>query len=200
MIYDRKIAYSETRLLYIGLFSRTPNNVFASNYTELLQELIDKLSEHEVYEDEIFETLFLLQGISQESLQEAKNIFSHPSYASMFDRLYKEDSLSYRCLLSILALCGAVNINIAERNADIEKEYNRVKSFLMKSREILKGQQDRFLRFHKMAIKIWMQELLVDEDETKVRRDMYISSKTLNFTNMFRKLCIEADLDSLNAS
>jgi hypothetical protein len=37
-IYDRKIAYSETRLLYIGLFSRTPNNVFATNYTRLVAQ------------------------------------------------------------------------------------------------------------------------------------------------------------------
>ena len=98
-IYDRKVAYSETRLLYIGLFSRTPNNVFASNYTELFQELIVGLYKSHVQEEEIFELLFLLQGISQESLNEAKAIFSNPSYSHFFERIYKEDSLSYKSFL-----------------------------------------------------------------------------------------------------
>jgi hypothetical protein len=34
-IYDQRVAYQETRLLYIGLFSRLPNNLYASNYTEI---------------------------------------------------------------------------------------------------------------------------------------------------------------------
>src|ERR1019366_1851928 len=34
-IYDRRVAYEETRLFYIGLFSRSPNNLFAADYTEL---------------------------------------------------------------------------------------------------------------------------------------------------------------------
>ncbi len=30
-IYSRKVTYEETRLLYIGLFSRNPNNLYAAN-------------------------------------------------------------------------------------------------------------------------------------------------------------------------
>jgi len=41
-----------------------------------------------------------------------------------------------------------------------------------------------------------MQNLLDEEDdEAKVRRDMYLSSKRMNFNSMFRKLCVEVDLD-----
>ena len=194
-IYDRKVAYSETRLLYIGLFSRTPNNVFASNYTELFQELIVGLYKSHVQEEEIFELLFLLQGISQESLNEAKAIFSNPSYSHFFERIYKEDSLSYKSFLGILALCGTVNTNIVDREADISKEIARMKKFLENASMVLKNEQERFKQFHKLSIKLWMQDLLDDDNETKVRRDMYLISKKINFNNMFRKLCIEADLD-----
>nr|WP_290224574.1 AIPR family protein [Trichocoleus desertorum] len=200
-IYDRKVAYSETRLLYIGLLSRTPNNVFASNYTELFQDLIIGLYKNGVQEEEIFELLFLLQGISQESLNESKAIFSNPSYSNFFERLYKEDSLSYRSFLSILALCGTTNTNIVERETDIAKEIARVKGFIERAGTTLKNDKDRFKQFHKLSIKLWMQDLLDDEDEAKVRRDMYLSSKKMNFNNMFRKLCIEADLgQSLQSS
>ena len=195
-IYERKVAYSETRLLYIGLFSRTPNNVFASNYTELLQDLIVALYKNQVQEEEIFELLFLLQSISQESLIESKTIFSNPSYSSFFERLYKEDSLSYRSFLTILALCGTINTSITERESDISKEVVRVRKFIDDASKALKNKQDSFKKFHKLAVKLWMQDLLDDdEDEAKVRRDMYLSSKRMNFNNMFRKLCIEADLD-----
>lgn len=66
-IYNNRVAYQETRLLYIGLFSRSPNNVFASNYTELMQDLISKLYDQSEYEEEVFETLFMLQGASQKA-------------------------------------------------------------------------------------------------------------------------------------
>jgi hypothetical protein len=194
-IYERKVAYSETRLLYIGLFSRTPNNVFASNYTELFQELIVALYKDQVEEEEIFELLFLLQSVSQESLLESQAIFSNPSYSSFFERLYKEDSLPYRSFLSILALCGSINTSITDRESDISNEVKRVKRFIDNSSAVLKNDQERFKKFHKLAVKLWMQELLGDDDETKVRRDMYVSSKRMNFSNMFRKICIEADLD-----
>ena len=195
-IYDRKVAYSETRLLYIGLLSRTPNNVFASNYTELRQDLIVGLYKNGIQEEEIFELLFLLQGISQESLYESKSIFSNTSYSSLFERIYSEDSLSYRSFLSILALCGTININIIDREADIVREISRVKGFIEHAGMALKDDKDRFKRFHKFSVKLWMQVLLdEDDDETKVRRDMYLSSKKMSFNNMFRKLCIEADLD-----
>lgn len=194
-IYDRKVAYSETRLLYIGLFSRNPNNVFSSNYTELFQELIVGLHKSQMKEEEVFELLFLLQGTSQESLLEAKSIFSNPTYSNFFERLYKEDTLSYRSFLSILALCGTINVNIAERETNTSKEVERVKKFIENASSTLKSNQERFKKFHKLAVKLWMQHLLDDDDESKVRRDMYLSSKRMSFNSMFRKLCIEADLD-----
>ncbi|KAB2932821.1 MAG: hypothetical protein F9K25_06310 [Candidatus Contendobacter sp.] len=196
-IYDSKIAYAETRLLYIGLFSRTPNNVFASNYTELLQDLVVALFSSGIQEEDVFETLFLLQGISQESLAEAQTIFSNPAYSGMFERLYRDDSLTYRCLISILAICGAINLNIAERESNTDNEVDRVKKFLYQSTSLLKNEQDKFKKFHKLSVKLWMQALLDDEDDIKVRRDMYLSSKKANFTSLYRKLCIEADLGSL---
>lgn len=194
-IYSHKIAYQETRLLYIGAFSRNPNNVFASNYTELMQDLIVRFYERSQYDDEIFDTLFLLQGASEKSLREAKEMFNNPSYAGMFERVYKEDSLSYRCFLSILALCGSVNINIADRQSDPKKEYERVVDFLFRARSLLKDSTGNFPKFHKLAVKMWMTEMLGDEDDAEIRRDMFIKSKRLNFTNMFRKICMEADLN-----
>jgi len=199
-IYDRKVAYNETRLLYIGLFSRSPNNVFAANYTELAHDLIKRLYGESSYEEDIFETLFALQDASQKSLMESKQIFNSPTYAGIFERLYDDDSLTYRCYLGILALCAAVNINIAERNPDLDAELLRTRSFLTAALSLLSGERSKYSKFYKLAVKMWMQDMLGAEDDSTMRRDMWVKSKGSNFTNMFRKLCIEGDLDAGSSS
>lgn len=71
-----------------------------------------------------------------------------------------------------------------------------MKKFIESAGMALKSKQDKFKQFHKLSVKLWMQNLLdEEEDEAKVRRDMYLSSKRMNFNSMFRKLCVEADLD-----
>jgi hypothetical protein len=197
-IYDRRVAYDETRLLYIGLFSRTPNNVFAANYTELMHDLIDRFYEEDPYGTKTFETLFALQGASQEGLREAEATFTHPEYTGMFQRFYKEDNPTYRCFVNILALCGAVDVNIADRKADGLAEYERMKGFLDGTRAILENRRERFLKCYRHAVKIWMQEMLPTDrdDDMEIRRVMGSRSRSANFTNMFRKLCMEADLDA----
>ena len=141
----------------------------------------------------------MLQGASQESLREAQEIFKDPSYDRIFDRLYKEDNLSYRCFLSILALCGAINVNIADRQSDPKKEFDRTIDFLSKARDLLKNQNSMFPKFHKFAVKIWMADNLGDEDDAEIRRDMFIRTKRFNFTNLFRKIRMEADLEMSNS-
>jgi len=195
-IYDKKVAYSETRLLYIGLFSRSPNNVFASNYTELVHPLVARLYGESSYEEEIFETLFQLQYASQQSLKETKSIFSDPIYAKLFERLYDDDSLTYRCYIGILALCGSLKVNIAERDADPDAELARTKSFLAAAKALLINEPTKFSVFYRLAVKMWMQDILGAEEDSELRRDMYWKTKASNFTNMFRKLRMEGDLEA----
>lgn len=197
-IYERKVTYDETRLLYIGLFSRNPNNVFGANYTELIQNLIANLYKDPGHEEDIFDTLFMLQAESRKALDNANKVFSDPSYSSMFGRLYKEESLVYRCFLAIVALCGVVNVNIADHNSDITLETSRVRSFLEKSREVLKSKAEIYARFYLLAVKLWMQGVMNDDDDAEVRQNMFLRSKGLNFTSLFKKIRMEADLDSFN--
>ena len=194
-IYDKKIAYSETRLLYIGLFSKSPNNVFASNYTELLYDLVTQLYGQPSYEEEVFDALFQLQYASRGALEETKSVFSNPEYATYFDRLYSDDSLAYRCYISILALCGALKTNIAERKANVVDEVKRTREFLSAARVLLSGDTPMFRSFFGISVKMWMQDMLGADEDPQVRRDMYIRTKASNFTNMYRKLLMEWDLE-----
>jgi hypothetical protein len=196
-IYDRKIIYDETRLFYIGLFSKTPNNIFASNYTELMHDLIERFYKEDSYGEKTFQTLFALQAASQEGVKSAEERFIHPQYADLFKRLYSDNSLTYRCFIGILALCGAININIADRAPDPTAEYGRMVDFFSKALSLLENRKERFLRYYIMAVKTWMQEATpAEQEESEIRRDLYIKSKRFPFMGMYTKLCIEADMDT----
>lgn len=141
-IYDRRATYEETRLLYIGIFSQSPVNIFRGNYTSLNYRL---MNEFRMRESQVFELLFTLQNIIQRDINEAKSTLSHKSYANKIDRI---DSPQYRCFLGILALCGALDIDISNFDEDsIESKSKKKQDPLdAKKREMLLRQIDG--RFH----------------------------------------------------
>jgi hypothetical protein len=195
-IYEQTVAYEETRLLFIGIFSRTPNNVLNANYTELLQDLIDRFYKEDPLGTRTFETLFALQGASQEGVDVARGVFKNESYTKMFQRFYRHPTFSYRCFVSILALCGALGVDISKREADPAAEFARMNTFLSDARTLLESDKGRFLRFYTLSVKVWMQEMMpLDAEDIEIQRDMNKQSKSANFTIMFRKLSMEADLD-----
>jgi hypothetical protein len=195
-IYDRKVAYDETRLLYIGIFSKSPNNVFSGNYTELVTDLITKFYEKDPYGEGTFSTLFSLQSASQEGLVKAEETFTNPSYADKFKRFYRDDTPTYRSFISILALCAAVEMDITDRKIDTAEEYVRMRNFLQAARSIFDNRKERFIRLYVLAVKTWMQEVMpVEADDPTIQQKMNTNSKRANFTNMYRKLCMEADFD-----
>lgn len=195
-IYDNRLAYDESRLLFIGLFSRSPNNVYASNYTELRQDLIDAFRPRDPYGEDIFDLLFSLQRATQDGLEKAKKIFTHPSYADIYERIYRDDKPSYRCFISILSLCGAIDTNIEDRSSDTEREYERMKNFIETGKAYLDQHRTEFVHCYTLAVKTWMNEMMdTNSDIHQIRRDMSLHSKGADFTGMYRKLRMELDLD-----
>lgn len=194
-IYDQRVAYHETRLLYIGLFSRLPNNLYASNYTEISSSLISRFYEDDKYGDNLFEMLFALQRACQKGLQDSKETFTNSEYAGMFDRYYRDDSPAYRCFVGILALCGALKVNIAERRLDAADEYARMKKLVEDAAQLLQKDESRFLRFYRLASKLWMGQMMdAGGDESEIRQLMSLQSRKADFGLMYKKLCLEADL------
>jgi hypothetical protein len=194
-IYEQRVAYQETRLIYIGLFSRQPNNLYASNYTEINGDLISRFYQEDRYGNDLFETLFGLQGACQEALADAQQTFGNTQYSGMFDRYYKDDSPTYRCFVGILALCGAVKTNVAEHNTNPEQEFSRMKNFIADAARLLRDDRPRFRVYYRLALKIWM-SLMIDAggDEQEIRQLMNLQSRKADFSLMFKKLCLEADV------
>ena len=86
--HQRKVTYKTVHLLYIGLFSRTPNNIYSDRYDRLTSELISKFYEDDPYGDKTLQTLFALEDLSEEGLNRLKETFTDPEYSNLFTRLY----------------------------------------------------------------------------------------------------------------
>lgn len=211
-IYTQRVAYTEVRLLFMGLFSRTPNNLFAANYTELMKGLMKHFYNEDRYGTRIFEVLFALQGAIEEGIDYTQKILSNSSYSSDFDRLYKEHSLTYRCFIGILAICAAININIAVIESKVEHqqrgkrsggtgreddavEYERMKNFLKEALIFLQTDNEKFLEYYLFAAKVWMDAVSpLDAETFELKMNMFKTSRGLNFTNLFGRVCREADI------
>jgi hypothetical protein len=193
-IYERRVAYEEIRLLYIGFFSKKPNNVVSSNYTELDYYLVDQFFRDDPYGQDVFEALFELQRISQQGLALSQDTFVNKEYAPTFERYYKE-GVQYRCFVSLLAVCALFNTNLENDDvAAIEKLQLR-KDIIIKIHTQLQARSKDFNFYYRIAVKVWMDAISYpDDNEGKTRRNMNHRTKQASFTYLLRKVLSEADL------
>ncbi len=139
--------------------------------------------------------LFSLQGACREALEIAQRTFGSSDYSPLFDRYYREDSPTYRCYVGILAACGAVQINIADRNPEPSLEFERVRNFIKACADLLANDVPRFSMYYILALKIWMTSMMdAGGDEGEIRQFMNLQSRRADFSNMYKKICMEADL------
>ena len=121
VFHHRKVTYEAVRLLYIGLFSDTPNSVYSSHRVEkLVPSLVKRFHENDPYGEEVLKTLFKLAEASEAGLEQLRNTFEDEEFTKFFTRLYKDEILTYRSYLSILTLCGILNIDLSNRQEDGE--------------------------------------------------------------------------------
>jgi hypothetical protein len=199
-LYDQRVAYQETRLLYIGLFSRQPNNLYTSNYTEINRDLVSRFYQEDQYGIDVFEMLFALQGACRAALDAAQRAFGNSTYSPLFNRYYKEDSPTYRCFVGILALCGAVQIDVADRNPDPSAEFGRMRQFFSACANLFSNDMPKFQKYYILALKIWMSSMMdAGTDEGEIRQLMSLQSRKADFSNMYKKICLEADLSKAMA-
>ncbi len=80
---------------------------------------------------------------------------------------------------------------------DNAMEYERVKNFLKEALIFLQTRNEDFLEYYLFAAKVWMDVVFpLDAESVEVKMNMFKTSKGLNFTNLFGRVCREADVAS----
>lgn len=198
-IYQNEVEYDEMRCLYLGLFSRRPNNLFEANYAELLADILQGLYHDPDSERLVFPTIFLAVKRSQVALEKCKATYKHPHYAPLFRRFYDEGKPRYRSYLAVIAMCAAVSDNLATRASDAAQEVIRMKTFLRNVRSLLENQPTQYERCYLYAFQILAAQALrasSEGTERQVAQNMFNQVKSSQFNNLYLELRMRMDGDA----
>jgi hypothetical protein len=193
-VHRDRVAYEEIYHLFIGLFSKDPNNVIATNYTELRSDILKDLqSDGYAQEDKfdtVFDVLFKLYESSQLGQEAVMNKYNDRSYKDVFQRFWKVNKSNYRSILAILAACGSIRMNIYDGSVTLD----RMGIFLDQLRALLENDRDRFVRYYQYAFQVIAMEVIGSKrDETEMLRFMYDQLRHSNFDGLYMKVCVVAD-------
>ncbi len=198
-IYQTEITYEEVKSLFIGLFSRTPRNIFDNNYTELRYKVLELFFKSEDQTKNLFSDLIDIQqafassltlmGENLEKLPPMKNIDLNPKQhvSQIYQRIYLKPS--YRAYIALLAASSVCKVDISERsNLHPEDEFENIKSFLSQTVELITKDKARFEKFCKYAF-YTVQALVppgLNRDEISRRMHQYM--KDARFSNLIDRV------------
>lgn len=189
-IYQDRINYKSIRSLFLGLFSRTPNNTIENNYTEIIPDTLDKFFK-DSDSQEVFEALFHLARFTDKVSEEiTEKLKPEKDLRELFKRFWNDSNTTYRAFMAILASCGVVNENIFQ--AGHNKDYPRMKMFLKNVEKAINENPNGFRKFYFNAFKVVASDLLATEhDRDRILQSMYNKLRSANFGNLFNTLRLE---------
>ncbi len=200
-IYQFKVDYEELRYLYLGLFSRKPNNIFDANYTELRADVLEALYELTENEEKIFIIILMILKESREALEKCKDTFSGDEYAHLFKRFYKDDKPRYRSFLAIAAICAAVRVDISCRSLSTEEETERMNELFGKFRYVLENSPNEYHNAYKYAFATVADTLLDIEqprNDSDIQQSMFYKISSMAFNSLFKRILVRIDVDASN--
>lgn len=195
-IHRTRIAYEGMRLLYLGMFSRKPNNLFDANYTRIRVDVLDKVFE-EGKSENVMLVLFRLLKAMEAAAETAQEVYTG-EYASLFSRFFKEENYKYRCFLAILAVCASVRKPVGEDKGEIESEYRDMMELLSAMERVLLEHGEYFERVFHLAFENVAMRLLESSGEgldAEIRQRMASDVQKANFQTLYRQLEMRMDGD-----
>jgi hypothetical protein len=185
--YENEITYEEVRALFIGLFSNTPNNAIDTNYTKLRSDIIGPIFEDAQNKEIVFEILFKLHAITQESARQIQTSSKGSEDADLFRRFWSEDKPNYRAFLGILAACGCLQKNIYGDNVNLN--HHTMMEFLHDVQRIIDRKPEIFVRYYKNAFLVVSFDVeKPDVDPDKIVHLMYRAIESSDFRNLYNRL------------
>lgn len=197
-IYQNRVAYDEMKSLFLGLFSRRPNNLFDNNYTEVRMDVLEVIYRSPDREREIFVSLLKILSETRAAIKECERVYNSHDYASSFRRFFDEDRPRYRSMLAVLTLCGAHRDDISKRNADAEAEASRTLEFFDKTRGLLDNDPARYRAIFLRAFQVlaaFALDTTVSGEEFEISRNMLNRLTGTPFVTHYKKLLMQLDLD-----
>ena len=174
VFYDRQVRYDEIKLLFVGIFSKSPINVSKVNYTFLRFNIIDYLMGVPDTRTEVLDTLFALAASSQSANEKLKCTFENKDFAKPFERVFRGDkSPKYRVFITVLSICAVLEIDISAQTDDSQTGALVLLRFLREARSLVETDEPRFVRAYVLAFTNLMQEGREFSDDAKIRQHFH---------------------------
>jgi hypothetical protein len=186
-IYRDEVIYDEIFYLFVGLFSREPKNVINMNYTEVRREFLNQLQGRDPSGDETLLLLFRLFAIGKEGKEEAERTYQD-EYSKVYERFWKDDKADYRSVLTVLAACGAVRMNIYKPD-----NQPAMSIFFDKLDALITNDREKYIRFYCYAyeaVVTYLSNKRQTDETTEKQRYMYDDLRTAPFDIPYNNMCM----------
>ncbi len=193
-VFNRQpITWRNIRILFIGLFSKEPGNMFDVRWDLVNDRLLANYFQDEAHIQRVFNVVFDLHLAAERAVTWTSEAFAEdPETVNLFSRLLGDTRAPYKQYLIILALCSLTQMDIAERLDILDAEIKRMDILLTKFQEALDAKpklvDEAFLIAFEKAAGDALEDVRTTDIE-EVRRKMYNRiTKQAKFTNLYRQV------------
>ena len=189
-------SYSLARSLFLGIFSRKPNNLFADNYDRLRGGLISEfyaLSPQS--EDKLFDALFILMENGRRAIDDAAARLIQNEDSEAFARVFEEGGAKYRALILLLAASGLLRIDLSARDEIDQVEAKRLDRFIDKLVSSLRTDTGEFARVCRYAVHTLFSDVTRDaDDQRRLKQYLFNRTESTPFNRLYQGLVRSLDL------
>jgi hypothetical protein len=192
-IHGQEIRYEEVRSIFIGMFSRTPNNLFRTNYNKLRVGLLDSLKSENKH-IRVLETILKLAKNANEASDSVRDTYEDPAYSDLSERFMKKSKVKYRSFFALLSICACIGKDISSFT---EEDNNFFENYVEEIEEVLITEPETFNRVYSLSFKLVSQMILQHSSNGDSHIKQIISSKVRDsdFKSLYRSLRLEMDSD-----
>jgi hypothetical protein len=188
-IYLYEIMYEDLRSLFVGIFSSTPNNIFDTNYSELLPDLIVKFYENDPEGTKLLGKLFQIQQSASSSMQNLQEKMREKSITiTAYQRFFKDNKSAYRAFFTLLAACSLTGINLSRRHTDIESRFETVSQFIEKTLDVINNSPERFEQYYRFAINATSSLIPPEKDPDSAKQLLWQVVRRANFDLLLERM------------
>jgi hypothetical protein len=186
----QKVTWKNIRIIFIGLFSRDPGNMFDVNFSAVQGELLSSFLQDEDLKRKLFDVVFALHEASERGARQAAEwLNDDQEMGEIFSRLLGDTRAPYMQFLTILAICALADLNIATREDSPSKEYDRMKLIINHFHQILDAEPEEltyayFIAFEKVAGDVLVTVDSGERDAISKKMHSRITKRD-KFTNLF---------------
>jgi hypothetical protein len=193
-VYKKSIIYDDMRALFIGLFSRSPNNLFESGQEAILTRVLEQFYEEDSDGEQLFDNLFTIQLASSLCIDKLAQIYEQSTATNeIYQRFFKDNIFSYRAFLSLLASCAASEVDISQGICDDER-YSIRKEFLSRTIFLIENEPSKFNTFFEEAFRTIVMSAPKDIDEDKIKQYLWSHMKKQKFSRLLQDTIMSANI------